>query len=171
MTKNIEAINLMNKVDPDTIENYVSFRSVIPKPSNEETHLRHILRFYLARSFNKMNIEDIYILPTIRVGNQEITIDVMGGKLPGKVYLAICESDSITEKTENYLELLKDVDECEIVVLHSQYGNQGNVPNKYKEQIESKKIKLMAIVPPPFDDVYEYDIWMFETTFRNTWGD
>ena len=158
-------------INPNILESYLSFRTAIPKPSNEEVHLRHILRFYIARSLFKMNIMDIYILPKIQVNGQTLVVDVVGIQQPNKYYLAICEADSITEKTENLLELLKEADDCEIIVLHSQYGNQGNVPEKYKEQIKNKKIKLMAIVPPPFDDVYEYDIWMFETTFRNTWGE
>jgi len=64
------------------------------------------------------------------------------------------------------LEKLKDEENIQVLVLHSQYGKPGKVAEKFADQIASKKFRILAVVPPPFDDAYEYDIWMFETTFR-----
>jgi len=162
--------NNARKIDIDKMDSYVAFRSAIPKPSNEEAHLRHILRFYVARALSKLGASEIYILPTIPVNEKQITLDViaLGGNKPPN--LAICEPDSVTKQTEDTLELLKDMEGFEVTVLHSQYGNSGNVPERFKDQLAANKFRLMAVVPPPFDDVYEYDIWMFETTFRNLLG-
>lgn len=154
------------KVKADKIDTYVIFRESILKPPHEEEHLRHILRFYIARAMLKQEINDIFILPDIDVGGETLKVDLLGIKA-GKVTLAICEPDSITEETEELLDKLKELDEVEIVVVHSQYGKPGSVETKFASQIDSGKIRVLAVVPPPFDDTYEYDIWMFDLTFRD----
>ncbi|MCK6582263.1 MAG: hypothetical protein L6Q49_04095 [Anaerolineales bacterium] len=154
------------KVNPGQTETYMAFRSAIPKPSNEEAHLRHILRFYMTRAMQKRGEQDIYVLPQLNVAGKTVRVDVAAGSA-GKYTLSICEPESVTPETEDILDLLKDVEGVDAVVVHSQYGKPGNVMDKFKDQLASKKFHLLAVVPPPFDDVYEYDIWMFETTFRN----
>jgi len=158
------------KVKADKIDTYVIFREFIPKPPREEEHLRHILRFYIARAMLKQEISEIFILPEIGVSGDTLQVDLLGIKA-GKVTLAICEPESITEETEELLDKLKDVDDVEIVVVHSQYGKPGNVETKFASQIDSGKIRVLAVVPPPFDDTYEYDIWMFDLTFRDLFAE
>lgn len=155
-----------NTVSPAQMETYMAFRNAVSKPAAEEAHLRHILRFYMARAMHKRGEQHIYILPTLSLGGQTLQVDVAAGA-PGKYTLSICEPESVTPGTEAILDSLKDAEGIDIFVVHSQYGQPGNVLTKFKDQLESKKIHLLAVVPPPFDDVYEYDIWMFETTFRN----
>lgn len=154
------------KATSSQTETYVAFRTAFPKPTGEDAHLRHILRFYVVRAMQKRGEQDVYVLPKFNLADETIRVDVAAGE-PGKFTLSICEPDSVTPETENILDLLKDEDGVEVIVVHSQYGKPGNVMTKFKEQLESKKFHLLAVVPPPFDDVYEYDIWMFETTFRN----
>ena len=155
-----------HQVQPDKIDTYVIFRELIPKPPHEEEHLRHILRFYIARAMLKQEINKIYILPEFQVGDTTLQVDLLGIK-QGKITLAICEPDSITPETEDLLEELKSLEGVDIVVVHSQYGKPGNVESKFSSEIESGKIRVLAVVPPPFDDTYEYDIWMFDLTFRD----
>ena len=155
-----------SRVSSSQLETYVAFRSAISKPAAEEAHLRHILRFYMARAMQKRGEKDVYILPQLNVDGKSVRVDVAVGSA-GKYTLSICEPDSVTAETEGILELLKDLDGVDVFIVHSQYGQPGNVMTKFKDQLESKKFHLLAVVPPPFDDVYEYDIWMFETTFRN----
>lgn len=147
-------------------ESYMLFRSAIPKPTTEEKHLRHILRFYIARAMQKRAMQEIKVLPRLQVDGKEFTVDVMGSGESGRV-LAICEPESVTAETEEILEALRAVEGIEVIVVHSRYGHPGKVMEKFKPELESKKFRLLAVVPPPFDDVYEYDIWMFETTFRD----
>lgn len=154
------------RVEAGQTETYMSFRTAIPRPADEEAHLRHILRFYMARAMQKRGEQDVYILPQLKVGGKNIRVDVAAGA-PDKYTLSICEPESVTAGTEETLDLLKDVDDIEVFIVHSQYGNPGNMLTKFKDQLESRRFHLLAVVPPPFDDVYEYDIWMFETTFRN----
>jgi hypothetical protein len=163
MELNLEGLT---KVMPGQTETYMAFRSAIPKPAKEDAHLRHILRFYLVRAMQKRGEQDVYVLPKLNLEDQTVQVDVAAGS-PGKYTLSICEPESVTPETEAILDLLKDVEGVEVVVVHSQYGQPGNVMTTFKDQLESKKFHLLAVVPPPFDDVYEYDIWMFETTFRN----
>ena len=158
------------RLDPDQIESYIDYRAQIPKPPGEDAHLRHILRFYIARAFLKTGADEVYILPEITVGEQTFTVDVIGFG-GDKTLVAITEPDSVTSETENILELLKDLDGAEIFIVYSTYGDPGSVPEAFKEQIDAKQFRLMAVVPPPFDDVYEYDIWMFETTFRELYAE
>ena len=155
-----------SKVQPDKIDTYVTFREYIPKPPPEEEHIRHILRFYIARAMLKEEMEPIFILPNVNVDGEDLQVDLLGIK-NDKISLAICEPESIMETTEDLLEKLKVVDGVEIVVVHSQYGKPGYVETKFAPEIESGKIRVLAVVPPPFDDTYEYDIWMFDLTFRD----
>ncbi len=154
------------KVSPGQTETYMAFRSAIPKPANEEAHLRHILRFYMTRAMQKRGEQDIYVLPQLSIEEKTIRVDVAAGSV-GKYTLSICEPESVTPETEDALDLLKDVDGIDVVIVHSQYGQPGNIMTRFRTQLETRKFHLLAVVPPPFDDVYEYDIWMFETTFRN----
>lgn len=154
------------KVSPGQTETYMAFRSAIPKPANEEAHLRHILRFYMTRAMQKRGEQDIYVLPQLSIEEKTIRVDVAAGSV-GKYTLSICEPESVTPETEDALDLLKDVDGIDVVIVHSQYGQPGNIMTRFRNQLETRKFHLLAVVPPPFDDVYEYDIWMFETTFRN----
>jgi len=156
----------LGKVTPSQTETYTGFRSIIPKPSDEDVHLRHILRFYIARALQKRAEQEVFILPRFEIDGKSLRVDVAAGA-PGKYTLAICEPGSITPETEDLLELLKNLDGVDVIIVHSQYGKPGNVMEKFKPQLETRKFHLLAVVPPPFDDVYEYDIWMFETTFRN----
>ena len=157
--------NQSQRVQLNRIETYMAFRFEIPKPPNEEAHLRHILRYYVSRALLKQDKEFVYVLPEVMVDDQNIMIDVLAQE-GDQITLAICEPDSITPETEEILESLRNERDLEVIVLHSQYGKPGNVEEKFKVEIESNKFRIMAVVPPPFDDVYEYDIWMFETTFR-----
>jgi hypothetical protein len=154
------------KVATAQTETYVAFRTAVPKPSGESAHLRHILRFYMARALLKRGEQEVYVLPSLQVGDKALKVDVAAG-VPGKYTVTICEPGSVTPETEDLLDALKDVDGVDAIIVHSQYGKPGNVMTRFKSQLESKKFHLLAVVPPPFDDVYEYDIWMFETTFRN----
>jgi len=163
MDLNLEATA---KVGEQQTETYVEFRSAVPKPSHEDAHLRHILRFYIARSLLKRGEPEAFILPEVNVGGRVLRLDVAAGK-PGKYSLAICEPGSITPGSEDLLEALRTVDGIDVLIVHSQYGKPGNVMEKFKPELDSGKFHLLAVVPPPFDDAYEYDIWMFETTFRN----
>ena len=155
-----------NRVSTSQTETYMAFRTAIPKPSAEDAHLRHILRFYMARAMQKRGEQDVYILPQISLAEKEFRVDVAAGSA-SHYTLSICEPDSVTSETEEILDLLKDADGLDVYIVHSQYGKPGNVMTRFKDQLEAKKFHLLAVVPPPFDDVYEYDIWMFETTFRN----
>ena len=154
------------KVMSGQTETYMAFRSAIPKPAVEDAHLRHILRFYIVRAMQKRGEENVYVLPKLTLGEKTIQVDVAAGAAD-KFTLSICEPGSVTPETEAILDSLKDVEGIEVVIVHSQYGKPGNVMTKFGEYLESGKFHLLAVVPPPFDDVYEYDIWMFETTFRN----
>jgi len=119
-----------------------------------------------VRAMQKRGDQNIYILPHLDVGGKKLRVDVAAVS-EGRCTLSICEPESVTSETEDILDALKDVQGIEVIIVHSQFGHHGNVMNKFKDQFETRKFQLLSVVPPPFDDVYEYDIWMFETTFRN----
>ena len=166
----LPAENEQKKANPKKIDSYVDFRTTIRKPTDEDAHIRHILRFYIVRSFLKMGCQEAYILPDVRLNGVPVEIDVLGIRDGG--YIAgITEPTSVKPETEDLLEQLKDCDDMQVVVVHSQYGNPGEIQEKFSDQIESKKFRVLSVVPPPFDDVYEYDIWMFDLTFRETFNE
>lgn len=158
------------RVEPERTESYADFRSAVPRPTSEEEHLRHILRFYVARAMLKEGMEDIYIRPEVQVGESSFQPDVLTVQ-DDQTTLAICEPGSITPETEDLLAILQDVEDVEVVIVHSQYGDPGDVEEKFGPQIESGKFRVLAVVPPPFDDTYEYDIWMFDLTFRDLFAE
>lgn len=158
------------KVPSDKTESYADFRSAIPRPTDEEEHLRHILRFYIARAMLKEGMEEIYVLPEIQVGEHSFRCDLLAVQ-PDRTTLAICEPGSITPDAEELLALLREVDDIEVVIVHSQYGDPGNVAERFGPEIDSGKFRVLAVVPPPFDDTYEYDIWMFDLTFRDLFAE
>lgn len=157
------------RVLPEHTKTYMAFRSDILKPAHEDAHLRHIFRFYVARALFNQGAEQVFILPQVRVNDHAFTVDVLAQS--GDTFIVgLCEPGSITPETEGLLEWLKDAENAETVIVHSQFGNPGNVPTRFEAQLASKKFRLLAVVPPPFDDAYEYDIWMFELTFRDLFG-
>lgn len=158
-------VNASKRIRMDKMDTYVNFRTSITKPPSEDAHLRHILRFYVARALIKRGAEEAYVLPEVQVDGAPVAVDVLA-KTGDKLVAAICEPESVSEETENILAILSMEDGVDCVVIHSQFGDAGNLPQKLKAEIEANKIQIMAVVPPPFDDVYEYDIWMFETTFN-----
>ena len=163
--------NTGRRVDLSRVETYVDFRTQLPKPTREDAHLRHILRFYTARSFAKSGYDDVYVLPDVTLNGQNLDVDVMAVSDSRQTMLAICEPDSITQETLDKLSLLAEVEDAGVVIVYSRFGKDRGVAETFKPQFDAKKFRLVAVVPPPFDDAYEYDIWMFETTFRNVLGD
>lgn len=156
-------------VRQDQTETYTLFKGSFPRPTSEHMHVRHIMRFYIIRALHQQGEEEVYLLPQVNVDGKEMEADVLA--IGEDFYiLAICESDSVTESTEEKLEILQDVENVQVIVVHSQYGNSGDMTDRFESELESKKFRLLSVVPPPFDDVYEYDIWMFETTFRDSFS-
>ena len=164
------AENAARAITLPQMETYVMFRTALPKPTSEEAHLRHILRFYVARSFAKGDYEKVYILPHLTVGDEPLTVDVAAIR-GSEITVAICEPESVSPATVDLLEKLHRAENAQAIVVYSQYGSDNGVAEGFKDAFDSRKFRLRAVVPPPFDDVYEYDIWMFETTFRNVLED
>ena len=88
--------NIKCKINPRNTESYVLFRSTIPKPSREEAHLRHILRFYITRSLLKQGEKNIFVYPEFQLGEETIQVDVMAVSA-NKHIIAICEPASVTK--------------------------------------------------------------------------
>jgi hypothetical protein len=142
----------------------VAFRTAGPKPAGEDAHLRHILRFYVARALARESRE-VLIQPALMVGDRRRTVDA-AARRDGDVVVAICEPAGVTAETLAALDVLKDAEHTETIVVHSRFAGPGDVPARYAKQLTDRTFRLMSVVPPPFDDVFEYDIWMFELTFR-----
>jgi hypothetical protein len=143
----------------------MAFRSLIPKPATEDAHLRHILRFYVTRALAKSGASQVLVRPVVKLGEHTLNVDV-GARKDDRVVLAICEPAGVTAQTVAALDILKDAEATEVIVVHSRFADAGEVPQRFAPQLASKTFSLMSVVPPPFDDVFEYDIWMFELTFR-----
>src|SRR5690606_26653980 len=69
--------NTGRRVDLSRVETYVDFRTQLPKPTREDAHLRHILRFYTARSFAKSGYDDVYVLPDVTLNGPNLDVAVM----------------------------------------------------------------------------------------------
>lgn len=159
------ADNQGKAVTPAQMQNYLAFRTVFPRPAQEDTHVRHIFRFYAARALAKAGYETVLIRPAVEVDGRRLDVDVAAAR-GGKTVVAVCEPGAVTAESVAKLDVLKDAGDAEVIILHSRHASAGAVPERFREQIASRKFRLMSVVPPPFDDVFEYDIWMFELTFK-----
>ena len=119
---------------------------------------RHVAR--LCRGLG-MEVVAVRRRPT----GTEAGIDQLHDLLPRAGVVLVCLP--LTPETEGLLASLSEVEGLNVIVVHSIYGSSGEMPKRFAKELEAKKFRLLAVVPPPFDDVYEYDIWMFETTFRD----
>lgn len=164
------ASNAPARISPLDVETYFAFNASHPRPAGEEVHLRHIFRLYVARALSKTGWEEIYVLPDACVDGKALAPDILGVK-DGKHLAAFCDKDSVTPETEGKLEMLRGEEDVRTLVLHSQFGAPGEIPMRFAGEIASGKLRLMAVVPPPFDDAYEYDVWIFETTFRDVFAE
>jgi len=151
------------------LQNYMTFRADFPKPVGEDAHVRHIFRFYVARTLAKSGYTDILIRPVVQVGTHTLDVDVAAAEGNHHV-LALCEPAAVTAETTAKLDVLADAEDTEVIVLYSRHAHPGDVPQRFAQQVASRAFRLMSVVPPPFDDVFEYDIWMFELTFREVAG-
>jgi hypothetical protein len=156
--------NGARRVTPAQLPTYLAFRTAVPKPAGEDAHLRHILRFYVARTLAK-EAGEAFVLPVVAIGDRRLTVDVAAHK-DGGVIVAICEPAGVTAATMAALDVLKDAERTTTIIVHSRFAGPGEVPARYPQQLAERTFRLMSVVPPPFDDVFEYDIWMFELTFR-----
>lgn len=156
-------------ISPAHLQSYLSFRTAFPKPVGEDAHVRHIFRFYVARTLAKEGYDGVLIRPAVEVGTQRLDVDVAAAKGDRRV-LAICEPAAVTADTSARLAVLKDAERTEVIILYSRHANPGDVLHRFAEQVAARTFRLMSVVPPPFDDVFEYDIWMFELTFREAAG-
>ncbi len=162
--------NAGNAAPPmSSMGSYIQFRMNMPRPTTEEVHIRHILRFYVARSFCNAGYQNVLVRPVVTVDGQDLVVDVAAEK-GDKLILAICEATAPSKETITLLDNLKDVENVEVIVLYSAHANPGDVPTRFKDQIATRRFRLSSVVPPPFDDAMEYDIWMFEITFREALG-
>ncbi|MDR7417403.1 MAG: hypothetical protein QN178_00665 [Armatimonadota bacterium] len=147
------------------MDTYMAFKMAFPKPVSEDAHLRHILRFYVARALAKSGASAVLVRPLVRLDDQRLSVDVAASR-DGRTVLAICEPAGVTAQTVAALDVLKDAEDTEVILVHSRFASADPVPARFAPQLASKAFRLMSVVPPPFDDVLEYDIWMFELTFR-----
>lgn len=147
------------------METYMAFRAALPKPVYEDAHLRHILRFYVARALAKSGAATVLVRPTVRFGDHTLIVDVAARK-DGRVVLAICEPAGVTAQKIAVLDVLKDAEDAAVIVVHSRFADPDLVQERFAAQLASKEFRMMSVVPPPFDDVLEHDIWMFELTFH-----
>ena len=109
-------------------------------------------------------------MPDACVDGNPLVPDILGVK-EGKYLAAFCDKDSVTSETEAKLETLRGEENVKALVLHSQFGSPGEIPTRFADEITTGRLRLMAVVPPPFDDAYEYDVWIFETTFRDVFAE
>jgi len=157
--------NVGKAIAPAQMGSYLAFRAAMPKPPDEEAHLRNILRFYVDRALSKTAQGAVLIRPVVRLGDHTFDVDA-AARHGDRVVLAICEPAAVTPATVDKLALLTDADNVEVVVVHSRFASSGDVRERFEKQFASRAFRLMSVVPPPFDDVLEYDIWMFELTFQ-----
>lgn len=156
-----------NKIeDSSYLRSYLEFQKISPN-SPTDSHAHNIMRYYVARAFDKNGFQDISVQTEFVDKNTGLSFlfDVAAVDNNNYNYYALCFPGSLTEKDIAVLELLADLEDGKVILVFSNLVSTESLRRKFKLYFENGLFQIKTMVLPPFNDLYEYDIWMFEAIF------
>ncbi len=149
------------------LASYTQMRACVEKPPGEERHFRHIQRYYACRGLRKVGYPEVLVLPAVtRDDGVAYHPDVVARRGEGLVF-AYCAAGSLAELPRE--EIARLTSEAGPVVLLVVAGTL-DVPalqREYHDLVEAGRVSIRTMPLPPFEQVLEYDIWMFELAFQD----
>ena len=144
---------------------YHQFRQAVSKPIGEDRHARHIQRFYACRGLRKIGYPDIYVLPELTAGGDGLHPDVVGQRGQGATFV-YCAATSLDEIPRGEVARLMDEAGPMVMLVVANVLDVDALSSELATYVSSGRLSIRTMTLPPFDDVLEYDIWMFELTFQ-----
>lgn len=147
------------------LASYQEFRRAVEKPPGEEHHARHIGRFYTCRGLRAVGYPEVYVLPDIEGPGWSLRPDALARR-GGNLVLAYCAADSLDELPRADIRSALDMPGALIVLVVGNVLDLEALEREFHAELRSSRLQIRSFVRPPFDDVLEYDIWMFELAFK-----
>ena len=152
-------------VDEGDLGSYMEMRQAAPKPVDEERHARHIQRFYACRGLHRSGYHELFVLPTVTADGRAYHPDVVGRRGEGIVFV-YCAATSLDEIPRDELAGLTIQAGPMVMLVVANVLDVDRLAEEYRDLVAAGRLSLRTMTLPPFDDVLEYDIWMFELTFQ-----
>jgi hypothetical protein len=146
------------------LKSYLEFQKISPN-SSTESHARNIMRYYVARAFDKNGFLDISVQTEFVDKNTGISFLFDVTAVDNYNYYALCFPGSLTEKDIAMLVLLTELENDKVILVFSNLISTESLRKKFSLYFENGLFQIKTMVLPPFDNLYEYDIWMFEAIF------
>ena len=144
---------------------YLEMRQAAPKPVAEERHARHIQRFYACRGLRRLGYTDLYVLPTVSSAGRTLHPDVVGRR-GEDVLLVYCAARSLAEIPRDEINALTAEAGPALMFVVANVLDVDGLSSEFRDLVSRGRLSIRTMTLPPFDDVLEYDIWMFELTFQ-----
>jgi hypothetical protein len=148
------------------LSSYLAMRMAAPKPPDEDRHARHIQRYYACRGLHKRGDPELYVRPAVTFPERCHAPEVVGrrGDALEVVHLATSSLDELPRA--EIATLLADPAGPRLMLIVASVLDVRAVNEEFAAPIASGRLTVRVATLPPFDDVLDYDIWMFELTFQ-----
>lgn len=150
--------------DGDLIS-YVVMRQAAPKPPSEDRHVRHIQRFYACRGLRRSGYSELFVLPDVTDGERRYHPDVVGRRGEGLEFV-YCAASTLDEIPRAEIRELTAEAGPMVMLVVANVLDVDRLQEEFADLVAASRLSIRTMTLPPFDDVLEYDIWMFELTFR-----
>jgi len=144
---------------------YLDLRLAAPKPVDEDRHARHIQRFYACRGLRKLGYPHLFVLPEVSADGRVLHPDVVARRGEGAVFV-YCAAHSLDEIPRDEIRLLTSEAGPMLMLVVANVLGVERLQDEFHDLVASGRMSIRTMTLPPFDDVLEYDIWMFELTFQ-----
>jgi hypothetical protein len=147
------------------LASYMELRQAVPKPVSEDRHARHIQRFYACRGLRRAGYPELFILPEVTAAERRFRPDVVGRRGDGLEFV-YCAAQSLEEIPLEEIRVLTAEAGPMVMLVVANVLDVDRLTDDLRDVVASGRVAIRTMTLPPFDDVLEYDIWMFELTFQ-----
>lgn len=147
------------------LTSYLQMRQAAAKPVDEERHARHIQRFYACRGLSRMGYGELFVLPSVSSAGGPFHPDVVGRRGDGLMFV-YCAAHSLDEIPLDEIRALTAEAGPMLMLVVANVLDVDRLQAEFHDLESSGRMSIRTMTLPPFDDVLEYDIWMFELTFQ-----
>jgi hypothetical protein len=149
----------------EDLGSYLEMRLRAPKPPAEERHAKHIQRFYACRGLRRSGYQELYVLPEVAADGEAFHPDVAGRRGEGLIFV-YCAAHSLDEIPRSEIRALTGNAGPMLMLVVANVLDVDVLQQEFADLVGSGRLSIRTMTLPPFDDVLEYDIWMFELTFQ-----
>jgi hypothetical protein len=152
-------------IGEDDLTSYMQLRLAVPKPVDEDRHARHIQRFYACRGLRRLGYPELFVLPLVTADGRTYHPDVVGRRGDGLEFV-YCAAGSLDEIPLEEIRDLTAESGPMVMLVVANVLDVDRLSEDFRDLVGAGRVSIRTMTLPPFDDVLEYDIWMFELTFQ-----